>query len=75
MKETFNKIGYYILLPLIIITILLELLYQQFHDFEKSLNLTSTLIQTLAILIVAFGLTINLIGKNELKVQSKSKVC
>ncbi len=51
MKETFNKIGYYILLPLIIITILLELLYQQFHDFEKSLNLTSTLIQTLAIFI------------------------
>jgi hypothetical protein len=51
MKETLQKIAYYILLPSIILAGLISILYYQLCDFEKSVNISATIAQTMAIFI------------------------
>lgn len=46
-----NKIGYYLVLPIIIIIGIMGLLFQMFQDLEKAISLSATIIQTLAIFI------------------------
>lgn len=51
MEETIKKILYFIGLPTVITILLLGLLNELFNDLEKSINATSTLVQTMAIFI------------------------
>lgn len=46
-----KKLAYYILIPLSIVAAFIVILNYNFQNLEKSINLTGTLIQTLAIFI------------------------
>ena len=45
------KIAYFILLPLSIVSGIVGILFWQFKDFEQSINITATIVQTMAIFI------------------------
>lgn len=51
MKESLQKIMYYIGIPLTITAAVILIFTLKFNDFEKAINTTSTIIQTLAIFI------------------------
>ncbi|MFA5126967.1 MAG: hypothetical protein WC465_03145 [Patescibacteria group bacterium] len=51
MKEIIYKIFYYLGIPLIITGLLIAFIYNKLYDFEKAVNITATIIQTLAIFI------------------------
>lgn len=53
MKKTLNKLAYYLALPAIIIVGLILVLFWQLNDFERSVNIAATIIQSMAILVGA----------------------
>ena len=51
MKQFFKNLGYYIVLPIIIVLVIVFIFNNHFRDIEKAVNVSATLIQVLAILI------------------------